>query len=62
MTQATIGLGQFIIRYDISTLPKDQDILSIILRDTNTNAYSNEQVVHIGMYSASKITHIDTGK
>lgn len=61
MTQATIGLGQFIIRYDISALPKDQDTLYITLRDTNTNTYSNKLVVNVAKYSTSQITHIDTG-
>lgn len=61
-SQATIGLSQFIIRYDISKLPKDQDVLSIILKDTTTNTYSNELIIHIGTYSASKIQSIDIGK
>ena len=60
--EATIGLGQFIIRYDITKLPKDQDTLSIILKDMINNEYSNEQIIHVGTYSLPRITSIDTGK
>ena len=60
--QATIGLGQFVIRYDLSRLPKDQDTLAIVLKDTSTNQFSDEQIVQVGAFSKLTITSIDTGK
>lgn len=61
-TQVTVWLGQVIIRYDLAKLPKDQDIVSIVLKDTNTNQYSNEQMIDVQKFSRLNITDIDTGK
>lgn len=61
-TQASIGLGQFIIRYDLSKLPAYQDTLSIILKDTVTNQFSDEKIINIAGFSKLTIDSIDTGK
>jgi hypothetical protein len=55
-------LNQLIIQFDLAKLPKDQNALAIILKDTMTNQYSNEQIIQIKDFSNLAITHIDIGK